>query len=624
MTKEINVFILAAGLGERLRPVTEHIPKPLIPILGKPVLQSVLEKVSILPVDKIGINVHYKKETITGWINNSAFCDSVTLFPEDTILGTGGALKNAGLFLGDTTFLTYNADVVSDIDLTALVEFHVSSHNLVTLAVLDCPQFNTVIVNNNGLFKGINGEGKQSDITNLRAFSGIAVYEPDFLNYLPAGVSGIVPAWINAASSGQSVGTFDVSRSCWRDTGSLSSYASAVSDALRDEGENVFIHPSAQGCRNMRMDGYVVIEKQAVLAEGASLRNCIVLPEGRVVAGKHYENCILGPDFQIPVEESVVTGRFKNNDACLIGTGGSDRKYFRLEKGDKNEILMQGNRDDPDFERQIEYTRFFLKHGIPVPELICVNPEDKSAIFEDLGDMSLYSWLKCPREAGDIEEMYKRVIDVLVRIHTTATEHIDECPLLKKRIFDFNYFRWETEYFMERFVRGVMNSDADNRSLQKEFHSMAMEAVSFPRTVIHRDFQSQNIMVTHNNVPRVIDYQGARIGPPGYDVSSLLMDPYYRLTDDMREGLLRYYLYRMKDSAGGKFNVEAFTHSLRTCRLQRHMQALGAYGFLSSVKGKKYFLKYVPEGLRLLQEDISYVKGEYPVLYNLVKSLLGE
>jgi aminoglycoside/choline kinase family phosphotransferase len=153
---------------------------------------------------------------------------------------------------------------------------------------------------------------------------------------------------------------------------------------------------------------------------------------------------------------------------------------------------------------------------------------------------------------------------------------------------------------------------------------MAMKAESFPRTVIHRDFQSQNIMVTHNRIPRVIDYQGARIGPPGYDVSSLLMDPYYRLTDDMREGLLRYYLGRMKNIAGGKFNVETFTHSLRTCRLQRHMQALGAYGFLSAVKGKKFFLKYVPEGLRLLQEDISYVKGEYPVLYNLVKSLQSE
>ena len=69
----ISVFILAAGLGERLRPITDHIPKPLLPILGKPVLQSVLEKISGLPVQKIGINLHYKKESSQEWINDPPF-----------------------------------------------------------------------------------------------------------------------------------------------------------------------------------------------------------------------------------------------------------------------------------------------------------------------------------------------------------------------------------------------------------------------------------------------------------------------------------------------------------------------------------------------------------------------
>jgi aminoglycoside/choline kinase family phosphotransferase len=76
-----------------------------------------------------------------------------------------------------------------------------------------------------------------------------------------------------------------------------------------------------------------------------------------------------------------------------------------------------------------------------------------------------------------------------------------------------------------------------------------------------------------------------------------------------------------KGGKGGFFNEKEFRETISPCRLQRHMQALGAYGFLSRVKGKKYFLKYVPEGLRLLKEDISLSRDEYPELYNLVMGL---
>jgi aminoglycoside/choline kinase family phosphotransferase len=119
------------------------------------------------------------------------------------------------------------------------------------------------------------------------------------------------------------------------------------------------------------------------------------------------------------------------------------------------------------------------------------------------------------------------------------------------------------------------------------------------------------------------------VGPPAYDVVSLLWDPYYRLEDDMRERLLNYYIKRITNlpqspfTKGGLRGITEteFRETLLPCRLQRHMQALGAYGFLNKVKGKKYFLKHVPEGLRLLKEDVSLARDEYPELYNLVMSL---
>jgi hypothetical protein len=361
----------------------------------------------------------------------------------------------------------------------------------------------------------------------------------------------------------------------------------------------------------------------------------------------------------ICLNESEVLGFSREVDAILIGTGGSDRKYFRVKRDTQSAVLMQCPDSDPDFQRHIEHTRFFKKYSVPVPEMLDVNPDKKSASFEDLGDLSLYGWLKCPRDEGQIEEMYKKVIDILVTIHTVATEHVSECVCLKDRVFDYEYLRWETGYFIERFVEGVRNIRVrDLSALNNEFHRLAVKVDSFSRTVIHRDFQSQNIMITKGS-PRLVDYQGARIGPPAYDVASILWDPYHLLQDALRDRLLDYYIAQMNRftipaplsgmetpppipplprggwegvsepekmpnlKPGRDFRLveSEFRETILPCRLQRHMQALGAYGFLSSVKGKKYFLKYVPEGLRLLREDVLLSKDEYPGLYELVISI---
>ncbi len=714
----LAAFILAAGLGERLRPLTDHVPKPLIPILGKPILQSILEKVSTLPVNKIGINLH-KKESIKSWINNSSFSKKVEIFYEDPILGTGGALKNAEALLRKNIFLVHNSDIISDIDLEKLVSFHLLSKNLVTLAVHDYSEFNNLVVDEKGFLKGIlkphphpnpppssppssGGRGQGGGGLRILAFTGAAVYSPEFLRFLPPGISSIVDAWLKAIREGYKIGTLDVTGCYWSDIGTPTSYAKAVINELRKNGEIVYIHPSVDWCKKIEIDGYVVIENisnppsppfnkggddsiprgQAELTDKDDLdrkflfRNCILLTQNITKkevshntippflkgdkGGLLIENCILGPGFKIDLDESEIFNLFRENDLVLIGTGGSDRKYFRAKSNGQTVVIMKCNDKDQDFSRHIEYTGFFRRYSIPVPELIEADHQNMSAIFEDLGDLSLYSWLKCQREKEQIEKVYRQIIDVLILIHTVATEHVSECPLLRNRVFDYNHLRWETDYFIERFVKGIGNTGVkDLTALNGEFHRLALKVDSFPKTVIHRDFQSQNIMITKEGIPRILDYQGARIGPPAYDVVSILWDPYYRLEDNIREKLLDYYINQVIPPApslekGGKnipdFKSESskkahpilenpprspfykgglrgitekeFRETLLPCRLQRHMQALGAYGFLSSVKGKRYFLKYVPEGLRLLKEDVSLSKKEYPELYSLVTGLL--
>lgn len=344
-----------------------------------------------------------------------------------------------------------------------------------------------------------------------------------------------------------------------------------------------------------------------------------MLPGSRIERGA-YENRIIGPGFDIELSESEM-GLPVEDGALLIGTGGSDRKYFRVYRDGKTAVLMRCAEGDTDFERHIEYTRFFGRYGFPVPQLIEVAPGKMTALFEDLGDMSLYSWLKCPRDEEGVEDTYKRVLDTLALLHTKVTGRVKECPLLAERIFDYDHLRWETRYFLERFVAAIGNIEiGDAQALQDEFHRLALSVDSFRKTIVHRDFQSQNIMVT-KGVPRVIDYQGARIGPPAYDVASILWDPYYEIEDAMQERLLEYYVGEINDAAGDVFDEQEFRRSLLPCRLQRHMQALGAYGFLSAAKGKKYFLKHVPEALRMLKEETVLARHEYPELCRLVSGL---
>lgn len=620
MNEPITVFILAAGLGERLRPITSSIPKPLVPILGKPVLQRVLEKISSLPAQHIGINLHYKGNVIEDWISGSGFQDKVVLFPEKTILGTGGALKNAESLLSRNTFLTYNSDILSGVDLDSLVRFHKSSQNLVTLAIHDYQLYNNLLVNTEGLLKGIGNTLERSPAAARQmAFTGIAVYNPDFLKFLPEGRSSVVDAWLAAIEAGHSIGTFDVSGCYWTDIGSPVAYAAAVIEALKADGETVYFHPSVKTCHKTEFDGFITVEQGVVLEEGVLLKNCILLPESRPEKNSHHENCMMGPDFIIPLSESAMTGAQGNDTLIQIGAGGSDRKYFRKKDAKTPAVLMQCSSTDPDFRRQIEYTRFFRKCGVPVPELLSVNMEEKEAVFEDLGDLSLYSWLKCKRPDNQVEAMYLKVLDIIVRVHSTATDTISDCPMLGGRIFDYDYLRWETHYFTEQFITRLLGIKVDNiKALEEEFHRLALKVFSFQRTIIHRDFQSQNIMVTKKGVPRMIDYQGARMAPPAYDVASVLWDPYHRLDSEMRERLLKYYISIMEEKTGGDFDGDNFRATLLPCRLQRHMQALGAYAFLSEIKEKKHFLKHVAEGLRLLKEDVFKARSEYPVLYALV------
>ncbi len=644
----LTIFLPAAGLGERLRPVTEHLPKPLLPVLGRPLIGIILGKLTSACKGRIGVNLHYKGDLIRAWFNSSPYADRVTYFPEDPILGTGGALKNAERFLSAGHFIVHNADILLDISFNKLIETHFASGNIATLATHRHPALSNVVIDDSDRVIDVENPGESRPnpgrAARRTAYTGIAVYSPDILRFLPSGVSHATTAWLAASKAGYKVQTVDFTGSYWSDVGNPVTYARAVLDALQMVGETAFRFSTAR-IGDIDVDGYAVFENNSTIRDGSRLRNCIVMP-GTTVSGA-YENAIIGPGYVVPLPEDEVqpsshaahrkdmgladplfayfdasaTGEKGSiGKAILIGLGGSDRRYFRVRKGKRIAVLMESGPQDQDYERHIVYTKFFQSCGIPVPRLLGTDEPRKRALFEDLGDLSLYTLLRFIADPGRIETLYQRVLDILVRLHVHASEKVDDCPLLASRIFDYDHLRWETSYFLERFVVGLRRADVDDRrGIEDEFHQLARSVSAFLPTIIHRDFQSQNIMV-QGSVPHVIDYQGARMAPPAYDVASVLWDPYHRLDESMRDRLFAYYIEQMV-AASQAFDSKAFLDTLLPCRLQRHMQALGAYGFLSQVKGKKYFLKHVPEALRLLKDETAKAKQDYPALYRLVSRL---
>lgn len=589
---KIRAFILAAGFGTRLKPITENIPKPLVPILGRPLLERIIRNLNRAGIFEIALNVHHLGEKILKFLELSPSGENIQVFYEKEILGTGGALKNAESFLKESPFLVHNGDIFTDFPLRELVRFHLQERPLATLLILDNPRENRLFLDEEGNLLGVEGFLEPERAFKRAGFAGIALYEPDFLNFLNRGFSSVVPSWVKALKAGFAIKTLSLS-GLWVDCGSPEGYFKAVKNLLKKSGETAYFHPEARA-DDLEFQGFISVETEASFERGSFLKDLIVLAEKRRISGA-YEGGILFEDKFIPVKEALP------EELEEIGSGGSDRRFFRLSKGN---VLMKESNPSEDFERAYHYGLFLRKRGLSVPEIRGVDFERGELLFEDLGDVSFYTWLKARKDPSRVLEMYKKVLEVMVRLHTLTLEEG-----LTLRVFDFEHFRWETRYFQEKFLEFFCGIRAE-KELYAEFEKLAGICDGFPKNLIHRDFQSQNVMIKEGK-PYLIDYQGARLGPPGYDVASLLWDPYFKLEDNLRGSLIAYYIKKRKEIEEA-FEERLFLESLEYLRIQRHLQALSAYVNLSCFKGKGHFLKFIPQALAYLEEEVE--ESEFPHL----------
>jgi NDP-sugar pyrophosphorylase family protein len=319
----LKAVILAAGLGTRMRPLTDRTAKPALPVLNEPLIVRTLRQLKRAGVSEVMVNLHHRPESIRAAINESDLGLKIRYSRETAILGTGGALRKVRAWVGRAPVTVVNGDVIFDFDLRAMMAAHRKSGALATLALkpnLDPGRYKPVVADRTGRIVSIRGR-PASRRGSLCLFASVHIIEPIILDRLPPGASDTVgDLYIPLLREGAHLQGVRQS-GVWHDLGSPAGYLRAQIRLLADRGRkrSVLIDPSVRlgkgarvarsvigaGCvieASARIEGSVVWDG-ALVKSGASVRNCIVMSGTEVAKGTH-AGLILGPRARLAIGKS--------------------------------------------------------------------------------------------------------------------------------------------------------------------------------------------------------------------------------------------------------------------------------------------------------------------------------
>jgi len=323
-------MVLAAGLGTRLRPITYAMPKPMVPVLNRPVMEHIVRLLAGHGFDEAIANLHWFPETIEGHFGDgSEFGVELSYSREEALLGTSGGVRNAAGFLGDS-FLVISGDALTDIDLAAMREFHESHDGVATLAtkrVADTTQFGVAITGADGRIQGFQEKPEPSEALSDLANCGIYMFRSEIFDFFPE------PGTSKAAGEGDPPGFADWAMDVfpallendvpfysheidayWNDIGNLDELRQGNLDAL---GGEVRIEPGApevaEGVRSAssldgaEVEGPALIGERVELGAGVRIQGpAIVGDDCRVGDGAWVRDSILLAGAELPPRAMLV------------------------------------------------------------------------------------------------------------------------------------------------------------------------------------------------------------------------------------------------------------------------------------------------------------------------------
>ncbi len=299
-----KAFVLGAGLGTRLRPLTNLLPKPLLPIFGKPLITFALDHLRQAGIEQFWVNSHHLPDKFSAQFPKREYQGTpLELVHEANLLETGGSIKNIEHRIGDEHFIVYSGDILTDLPVERLVEEHCSRRNDVTLALRTtgfsssvhwCPETGHVVD-----LLGALGSGEHGGYD----FAGISVWNPSVFSRITGGTRiSFIPVLIEWIKSGGKIGGVVLEESRWFNIGSRKEYLSAhrviaqerwVPDYLRGSYWPVPADPSAKISKESKIEGGSYVGARCNIEGDVLLEDSILFPGSFVSRGATLQSCIV-------------------------------------------------------------------------------------------------------------------------------------------------------------------------------------------------------------------------------------------------------------------------------------------------------------------------------------------
>lgn len=292
-----KAFVLGAGLGTRLRPLTEQLPKPLIPVMHRPLIEYAFDHLRVAEIKEFIVNTHHLPEKYAAVFPSGRYRDTpITFRHEPILLETAGGIANIADLVRDEPFLVYNGDILTTLPLAPLLRAHAESGNLVTL-----------VLRSTGAARHIAFDAASGKITDIRnrlgtgnpgafQFTGIYAVNPEFLAHLtPGKIESVIPIFLRLISEGQRIGGVVIDDGDWWDLGDRETYLNAHA-ALLASGPKGTVKPIAADAviaPDVKLEGWNVVSSGAVVEKDSRLEECLLWPGSRVAEGSHLRRCIV-------------------------------------------------------------------------------------------------------------------------------------------------------------------------------------------------------------------------------------------------------------------------------------------------------------------------------------------
>jgi mannose-1-phosphate guanylyltransferase len=318
----MKAMILGAGVGSRLDPLTRSLPKPAVPIVGKPVIGHLCDHLKETGIVDIMINIQYLGHRIQEMIGDgSAFGVKVSYSPEDQLWGDAGGVKRCESFFKDSdddTFLVTGGDDLTDMDLGAIIAAHKASGATATIGVTpveDPSQFGIAVADDKGFITRFQEKPKPGEAFSNLANTGVYIFNTKVFDFIPADTfygfgKDVLPALLAAGEPLFAVTT----NAYWEDVGNLTIYRQAQRDCI-DKKVHVkfptgeFVNENCYVCTGAKVEGeisdYTVVGKDAVIEHGAIVKNSILWDGAVIKSGTYLENCVVGNNVTVSSSHGI-------------------------------------------------------------------------------------------------------------------------------------------------------------------------------------------------------------------------------------------------------------------------------------------------------------------------------